>query len=59
MINNKRRIKIRELIKPMVWLTILIVFSISMFTVANWVTEWEIANNYPYGKLCDLYNNCK
>ena len=48
----------RELIKPMAWLTILIVFSISMFTVANWVNEWEIAHNYPYGKLCDVYNNC-
>ena len=53
----------RELIKPMAWLTILIVFSISMFTVADWVTEWEITHNelyhyYPYGKLCDVYNNC-
>lgn len=53
----------RELIKPMVWLTILIVFSISMFTVANWVTEWERAykaefGKYPYGALCEVYNNC-
>ena len=48
----------RELIKPIIWFTILIVFSISMFTVADWVNTWEIAHNYPYGKLCDIYNNC-
>ena len=53
----------RELIKPMAWLTILIVFSISMFTVTNWVIEWEITHNelyhyYPYGKACEFWNNC-
>ena len=53
----------RELIKPMVWLTILIVFSISMFTVTNWVIEWEITHNelyhyYPYGKACEFWDNC-
>jgi len=48
----------RELIKPMVWLTILIVFSISMFTVSNWVNTWEITHNYPLGKACEFWNNC-
>jgi len=31
---------------------------IALFTLAHYVNAWEIANNYPYGKLCDLYNNC-
>ena len=48
----------RELIKPIIWLAILVVFAISMFTVAERVNAWEKANNYPYGKLCDVYNNC-
>ena len=32
---------------------------IGMFMLANYVNEWEKDNNYPYGKLCELYNNCK
>ena len=48
----------RELIKPIIWFTILIVFSISMFRVSDHVNAWEKANNYPYGKLCDIYNSC-
>ena len=31
---------------------------IGMFMLADHVNEWEKANNYPYGKLCELYNNC-
>jgi len=48
----------RELIKPVIWFTILIVWAISMFIVSDRVNAWEKANNYPYGKLCDVYNNC-
>lgn len=22
------------------------------------IHAWERANNYPYGKLCELYRNC-
>ena len=29
------------------------------FLLANEVNAWEVANNYPYGKLCDVFNNCK
>ena len=37
---------------------ILIALAIGGFLLANYVNTWEIANNYPYGKLCDVYNNC-
>lgn len=23
------------------------------------ISAWERANNYPFGKLCDLYRNCR
>ena len=23
------------------------------------IDRWERANNYPYGKLCDLYRQCR
>ena len=37
---------------------IFILTVITLFTLAHYVNAWEIANNYPYGELCDLYNNC-
>ena len=39
-------------------ITIFVVVVVSLFVLADYVNTWEIANNYPYGKLCDLYNNC-
>jgi hypothetical protein len=41
-----------------VYLIIFIVFVVSMFTVANRINAWEKSNDYPYGMLCDVYNNC-
>lgn len=38
---------------------VLIALAIGRFILADCVNTWEIANNYPYGKLCDVYNNCK
>ncbi len=39
--------------------TVLFVLTvIGMFMLANYVNAWEQAHNYPYGKLCELYNNC-
>jgi hypothetical protein len=29
------------------------------YGAAQEIQAWEVANNYPYGKLCDVYNNCK
>ena len=40
------------------YLIISIVFVVSMFTVAERLNAWEKANDYPYGMLCDVYNNC-
>ncbi len=37
---------------------VLIALAIGGFLLADYVNTWEIANNYPYGKLCDVYNNC-
>jgi len=39
-------------------ITIFVFVVVSLFVLADYVNTWEIANNYPYGKLCDLYNNC-
>jgi hypothetical protein len=32
---------------------------VGLFISADLLNTWEVANNYPYGRLCDLYNNCK
>jgi hypothetical protein len=40
------------------YLTIYVVTIVSLFILADYVSTWEIANNYPYGKLCEFYNNC-
>jgi hypothetical protein len=45
--------------KPLFKFIGLIVFSIGLFTLADKLQKWEVANNFPYGKLCDVYNNCK
>ena len=37
-----------------IWLLVVI----GLFVSADFINTWEVANNYPYGKLCDLYNNC-
>ena len=39
-------------------ITLFICAVVGLFALANYVNAWEIANNYPFGKLCDLYNNC-
>ena len=41
------------------YFTIYVVTIVGLFILADYVNTWEVANNYPYGKLCDLYNNCK
>ena len=40
------------------YLVVFTVFVVSMFTVAERLNAWEKANKYPYGMLCDVYNNC-
>ena len=40
------------------YLTIYVVVVVGLFVLAGYVNTWEIDNGYPYGKLCDFYNNC-
>ena len=37
---------------------IFIAVSVGIFLLADYVNTWEMANNYPYGKLCDVFNSC-
>ena len=48
----------RRVTMRIVYFIIFIVFIVSMFTVAGRINAWEKANDYPYGMLCDVYNNC-
>lgn len=42
-------------------------FAFALITLAVWslfvavpqIHAWEKANNYPYGKLCELYRTCR
>ena len=44
--------------KAIAYLIVVTVFVVSMFTVAGRINAWEKANDYPYGMLCDVFNNC-
>ncbi len=44
--------------KAIAYLIVLAVVAVSMFTVAEHLNAWEKANDYPYGMLCDVFNNC-
>jgi len=48
-----------DLINSVMILGIFVGVAIIWFLLANEVNAWEVANNYPYGKLCDVFNNCK
>jgi hypothetical protein len=37
---------------------IFIAVSVGLFLLADYINTWEMANNYPYGKLCDVFNSC-
>ena len=36
-----------------------ICFIVGLVALTHYVNEWEKANDYPYGMLCEAYNNCK
>ena len=44
--------------RTIMYLVIFIVWALSMFPVAERINAWEKVNDYPYGMLCDVYNNC-
>lgn len=37
----------------------LIVLAAALLMVSPAIHKWERVNNYPYGKLCDVYRNCR
>jgi len=39
-------------------MVIFIAVSVGIFLLADYINTWEMANNYPYGKLCDVFNSC-
>ena len=39
-------------------LAVLTTLAVGGFLLVDYVNAWEIANNYPFGKLCEAYNNC-
>lgn len=39
-------------------LLILMALAIAGLASVPRINAWEKANNYPYGKLCDLYRSC-
>ena len=41
----------RQFIFTIILIAGLVIASIS-------VNKWEKANNYPFGKLCDVFNSC-
>jgi len=55
---NTKGLTRRVTMKAIAYLIVVTVFVVSMFTVAGRINAWEKANDYPYGMLCDVYNNC-
>jgi len=43
----------------LVFLTVLLVGAIATLVNIDKIHTWERANNYPYGKLCDVFRNCR
>ena len=45
--------------KTLITLFMLMTFGVVMMGyVVPEIWMWEVNNNYPYGKLCDVFNNC-
>lgn len=38
---------------------LVIVTSIFLLFVSPAIHKWERDNHYPFGRLCDLYRNCR
>lgn len=45
-------------VKSIILLLILMAFGAGTLYLVPMIHEWEQANKYPYGKLCDVMNNC-
>jgi len=49
----------RDFILNLMFFAGMIALIIIVFAVASEVDAWERANSFPFGKLCEVYNNCK
>ena len=38
---------------------IFVLIIIGLFVSADYINAWEVANSYPFGMLCEVYNSCK
>ena len=48
-----------ELRNNFITLSIVLAVGITLITLGIEISAWEVANNYPFGMLCDVYNSCK
>ena len=58
---RERYISYCEYVRLISFIGITVIFiavSAGLFLLADYVNAWEMANNYPYGKLCDVFNSC-
>jgi multisubunit Na+/H+ antiporter MnhB subunit len=58
---KERYVNYCEYVRLISFIGIIVIFitlSIGLFLLADYVNAWEMANNYPYGKLCDVFNSC-
>ena len=40
------------------YITLFTLVVVGLFVLADYVNTWEVANNYPFGMLCEAYNVC-
>lgn len=49
----------RDFLTATIGMLALITFAIAGFYIAGALQEWESANEYPFGRLCDVYATCQ
>lgn len=49
----------QDLKLDLIVVALIVSFSIILLLVGFEITAWERANNFPFGKLCEVYNSCK
>jgi len=47
-----------ERLVHLAFLTGMLGLIVLLFIVAPEIDAWERANDYPFGKLCEVYNTC-
>jgi hypothetical protein len=49
----------KDAIAPMLLLATVVGIAVFGIDAIGYIHEWEVENDFPYGKLCDLYRNCR